>query len=152
MDLVQDALYKAVKDFSRFTYCTEGDFLRWLARITENRIRDQVDRMYAAKRDIRKQVSLEDKNRNQTGRHDAIPQAVITTTPSAILSQKEELDRLERAMDKLKPEYKEVILLAKIDHLPHQDIADRFNRSPAAVAMLLSRALVALADAFEGMR
>ena len=44
-------------------------------------------------------------------------------------------------LDGMSPESREVILLARIHGLPLKDISDRMNRSPAAVAQLLSRAL-----------
>ncbi len=52
-------------------------------------------------------------------------------------------------MDRLKPEYREVIILAKIEGLPCKEIADRLNKSPAAVAMSLSRGIIALTNLFK---
>ena len=149
MDLVQETLIDAVKDLGAFTYSSEGDFLSWLARIVENTIRDNVDRMHAAKRDVRRQVSL-DRVTARTGGarpHAGLP--MTTTTPSVVLSLREELDTLERAMDHLKPEYREVIVLAKIEGLACKEIAARLNKSRTAVAMLLSRAIVALTNTYE---
>jgi len=149
MDLVQEAFIEAVKDLGDFTYCSDGDFLHWLSSIVENTIRDNVDRIHAAKRDVRRQVSL-----NRIAARADRPQGdvglpAVTTTPSVVFSLREELDRLEQAMDRLKPEYREVIMLAKIDGLTCKEIAGRLNKSPAAVAMSLSRAIVALTNIFE---
>ncbi|MHC4175032.1 MAG: RNA polymerase sigma factor, partial [Planctomycetota bacterium] len=58
VDLVQDVFISALKDLGNFTYRNEGDFVRWLARITENRLRDNLDKLHADKRDIRKEVRL----------------------------------------------------------------------------------------------
>ena len=151
MDLVQDALIAAVGGLNDFTYRHEGDFLRWLSQVAENRIRDHVDRLHAAKRDVRRQVGVSDQpgSLRDGPRRQAIP--MVTTTPSAVLVRSEELNRLERAMDRLKEEYREVLLLAKIEGLAHKDIAERMNRSAAAVAKLLSRAIVALANEFESL-
>jgi len=149
MDLVQEALIEAVKDIGDFTYSSKGDFLRWLSSIVENTIRDNVDRIHAAKRDVRRQVSL-DKMVERADRLQAdagLP--VVTTTPSVVLSLREELDRLERAMDRLKPQYREVLVLAKIEGLSCKEIAVRQNKSRAAVAMSLSRAIVAVTNLFE---
>lgn len=149
MDLVQEALIDAVKDVDGFAYSSEGDFLRWLARIVENTIRDNVDRMHAAKRDVRRQVALGQMTA-RTGRSDAdacLPAA--SATPSVVLSLREDLDRLERAMDQLKPEYRDVIVLAKIEGLTCKEIAAKLKKSRAAVAMSLSRAIVALTNAYE---
>ena len=73
---------------------------------------------------------------------------IQATTPSMILSQKEDLDKLEKALDKLKPEYREVIVLAKIDELSYAEIADRLGKSINAVGHLISRAMIALSDVF----
>lgn len=149
MDLVQDALIAALTGLGDFTYRHEGDFLRWLSRIAENRIRDQLDRLHAGKRDIRKEVRLDRTAENSANGHVHTVVPMITTTPSFIVSQREELDRLERAMDRLKPEYRNVIVLAKLEGLGHEEIAQKLGKGSAAVAKLLSRAIVALANAFE---
>ena len=148
MDLVQDTLLMAVRDLDDFTCHNDGDFLQWLLSVAENRIHDNVDRFHAQKRDIRRQVSLEKLAEHATSleRHGGLPLA--TTTPSVVLARREDLDRLEQAMDRIKPEYRKVIMLAKIEGLSHKDIGARLGKSPAAVAMLLSRAIVALSNAF----
>lgn len=152
MDLVQDVLIDAVKDIGEFRYGTDDDFLHWLSSIVENTIRDNVDRMHAAKRDVRRQVSL-DKMAARTERlHADVGLPAVTTTPSVILSLREELDKLEQAMDRLKPQYRQVILLAKIEGLSCREIAGRLNKSPAAVAMSLSRGIIALTNLFERTR
>ena len=66
-----------------------------------------------------------------------------------ILSRKEELDKLEKAMDKLKPEYREAIILTKIEGLSCKEISERLGKSNAAVRKLVSRATLALATVFE---
>jgi RNA polymerase sigma-70 factor (subfamily 1) len=149
MDLVQEALIEAVKDIGDFTYSSKGDFLCWLSSIVENTIRDNVDRIHAAKRDVRRQVSLEKMTERTDRLHADVGLPVVTTTPSVILSLREEFDRLERAMDRLKPQYREVLVLAKIEGLSCKEIASRQNKKPAAVAMSLSRAIVAVTNLFE---
>ena len=59
MDVVQDVLVSALRDLGDFKYKDEGDFLRWLSKIAENRLRDNVDKLRAGKRDIRKEVRLD---------------------------------------------------------------------------------------------
>ena len=149
MDLVQEALIEAIKDLGFFTYSNDGDFLRWLSSIVENTIRDNIDRIHAAKRDVRRQVSL-----NRVAAHANHPDVDVdlpagTTTPSVVLSLREDLDKLEQAMDQLKPQYREVLVLAKIEGLSCKEIATRQNKNPAAVAMSLSRAIVAVTNLFE---
>jgi len=149
MDLVQEALVEAVLDLDQFRYSSDGDFLRWLCRIVENTIRDHMDKAHAAKRDIRKQVPLDCVAvRADRPAHKAdIP--IATTTPSVVFSLREDLDRLENAMDQLKPEYRDVIIFAKIEGLSLKETAEKLNKTPAAVAMLLSRAIVAVTNLLE---
>ena len=149
MDLVQEALIEAIKDLGDFTFSNDGDFLQWLSSIVENTIRDNVDRIHVAKRDVRRQVSLENMTERTDRLHADVGLPVVTTTPSVVLSLREEFDRLERAMDRLKPQYREVLVLAKIEGLSCKEIAAKQNKRPAAVAMSLSRAIVALTNLFE---
>ena len=64
------------------------------------------------------------------------------------MRKKEALDRLEKALDTLKPEYKEVIVLKKIEGLSHTEIAEKLNKSINAVPTLLFRAMAALTIAY----
>jgi RNA polymerase sigma-70 factor (ECF subfamily) len=151
MDLVQDALMCALRDLGDFTYRNEGDFLCWLTKIAENRLRDNIDKLHTDKRDIRREIRLDDRERT-TGRvFVGTPGPIEATTPSVIMSRKEDLDKLEKAIDKLRPEYREVIMLAKIEELSYSQIGDRLGKSTGAVKMLVSRARMALVSAFEGI-
>jgi len=148
MDLVQDALLSALGGIGDFTYKNEGDFLRWLSRIAQNALRDNLDKLHAAKRDIRKEVRL-DNYRPTTGvGFVGTPVAIEATTPSVIMSKKEDLDKLEKAIDELKPEYREVIVLTKIEGLSYREIGDRLGKSPDAVRMLMPSAMAELTTVF----
>ncbi|MCP4261609.1 MAG: sigma-70 family RNA polymerase sigma factor [Planctomycetes bacterium] len=150
MDLVQDALLSALEDLGNFTYKNEGDFLRWLSTIAENRLRDNLDKLHADKRDIRKETRLDKRVSTTKGGFFRFPGPIEATTPSVIMSRKEEFDNLTKAIDLLKPEYRKVIILAKIEGLSYKEIGQRLDKSTDAVGMLLSRAMVALTSVFEG--
>jgi len=149
MDVVQDAFLLALEDLDDFSYRNEGDFLRWMSKIAENRIRDNIKKLHADKRDIRKEVLL--RNGLPTTQDSLLGTLgpVASTTPSLIFSKREELSKLERAIDKLKPEYREVIILKKIEELSYKEISNRLGKSTDAVGMLISRAMIALIDVFE---
>lgn len=129
MDLVQEALVSALRGLGDFTYRNEGDFLRWLSTITQNALRDNMDRLYADKRDIRKEVRLEDYQPTTGSGVVGTPGAIEPTTPSVILSKKEDLGKLEKALDQLKPDYREVIVLSKIDGLSYKEIGERLGKA-----------------------
>lgn len=149
MDLVHDAFISALQSMEHFTYENEGDFMRWLSKIAENRIRDNLDKLHADKRDIRREIPLD--NYRQANQDSFVRnfEPMKSTTPSMIISKQEDLDKLEKAIDKLKPEYKKVIILTKIEGLSYKEVAEQLGKSPDAVRMLLSRAIQALSNAFE---
>ena len=149
VDLVQDVLVSALQDLRGFTYKNEGDFVRWLSRITENKLRNYLDRLHADKRDIRREIRLNTRGPILEDSFAAAMEPIDNTTPSAILSKREEFDRLARAIDALKPDYRQVIVLAKIEGLAYSEIGTKLGKSPDAVRMLYSRAMAALTGAFE---
>ena len=149
MDLVQDAFVAAVKDLGNFEYRDEGDFLRWMSKIAENRILDNLKRLHADKRDIRREVPIDHRVPTEGDNCPRMPEPIRTTTPSVIMSVSEELDKLENAMNLLKPQYREVIVLSQIEGLSLKKIGDRLGKSDDAVRMLVARAMAALTSAFE---
>ena len=148
IDVVQDALFSALKGIENFKYTNEGDFLRWLSKIAQNSLRDNLDKLYADKRDIRKEVKLKGEVTTSGDDFIGINSPIDTTTPSVLMSRQEDLDKLEKAIDKLKPEYKEVIILAKIEGLSYEEIGDKLGKSVHSVGHLLSRAMSVLTDIF----
>ena len=148
MDVAQDALMLALEGLQDFTYRDEGDFLRWLAKIAENRFRDILDKFHAGKRDIHREMPLRQEGQRTEDGSVGAAGPVRNTTPSVILCKKEALDRLENALDGLKPEYRDVIMLKRIEGLSHTEIAERLGKNPGAVRMLLARAMAALALAY----
>ena len=151
MDLAQDVFISALRDLGNFTYKNEGDFLRWLARIAENRLRDNLDRLHANKRDIRKEVQLKSYEPTTGDSFVAALGPIDNTTPSVIMSRREDLAKLAKAIDALTSEYKEVIILTKIEGLSYKEIAESLGKSSDAVRMIVSRAMAALSGAFENV-
>ena len=149
MDLAQETLINALNGLGDFTYKSEGDFVRWLSKICENELRRNLKRLHADKRDIRKEVRLDNFEPKSGSGFVSVHKPIDPTTPSMILSKKEDLDKLEKAIDQLKPEYKEAIILTKIEGLSCKEISERLGKSNAAVRKLVSRAILALAMVFE---
>jgi RNA polymerase sigma-70 factor (ECF subfamily) len=148
LDVVQDALMLALEGLQDFTYKDEGDFLRWLAKIAENRFRDILDKFHAGKRDIHREIPFRREGRSTGDGSVGAAEPLRATTPSVILCKKEALDRLEQALDALKPKYRDVIMLKRIEGLSHAEIAERLGKNAGAVRMLLARAMAALALAY----
>ncbi len=149
MDVVQNTLIHAFSGLDSFTYKNEGDFVRWLSKIAENELRGSLKKLHTDKRDIRKEVPLDNYRPTTGGGFVGTPGPIEATTPSVIMSRKEDLDKLEKAIDELKDEYREVIVLTKIDGLSYKEIAGRLGKSSDAERKLVSRAMAELTVAFR---
>jgi RNA polymerase sigma factor (sigma-70 family) len=64
------------------------------------------------------------------------------------MRRQDRFDRLEKALDRLSSEQREVVLLARFHGCSLKEIARRIDKSPAAVGQILSRALRRLRAAF----
>ena len=148
MDLVQDVFVNAFGALEDFTYKNEGDFLRWLSKITQNALADNLDKLHAAKRDIRKEHRLSSHNSATDGVLREVQGNLDATTPSVIMSKREDLSKLEKAIDEIKPEYRDIIVLSKIEGLSYKEIGKRLGKSPDAVRMLMPSAMAELTTVF----
>ena len=73
---------------------------------------------------------------------DGLPSRVRSALSQAIWS--EAAARLECALEALKPQHREVIVLRKLEERTFPDIAVRLGKSEDACRMLLARAMAAL--------
>lgn len=134
-DIVQSACRKALENLPQFEYRGPRSFRNWLLRYAENKIHDKRDYHGAARRDRGRERDVE-----------RLSQLYATLgTPSGLVSAREQVSRIEHAFDRLPEEYREIVMLAKIEGLSHAEIAARTGRSEEASRKMLSRALVRLA-------
>jgi len=148
MDLVQDVFVNAFGALGDFTYKNEGDFVRWLSKITQNALADNLDKLHAAKRDIRKEHRFGSRNLATDNVRREVQAGLDSMTPSVIMSKREDLAKLEKAIDELKSEYRDIILLSKIEGLSYKEIGKRLGKSPDAVRMLMPSAMAELTTVF----
>ena len=131
-DVFQETVTAALESLTAFRWNGEGSFLRWLKAVAENRI------LTLARKKRRTQILFVEWQEPLAG----------DPSPSNALRRGERFDRLQAALDCLEPDYREVIVLARLKGLRLKDVATRIGRSPNAVAHLLSRALTRLKEVF----
>ncbi len=140
-DIVQQAMMEALKSFGKFRGSTEAELVAWLRSILANVLAHEVRRYHGAKkRDAAREVSLE-RSLAETSRRLVETLAAGESSPSAHASRREEEVVLVEALERLPDDYREVIFLRNIEGLPHDEVAERMNRTPGAVRMLWVRAL-----------
>jgi RNA polymerase sigma-70 factor (ECF subfamily) len=138
-DLAQSACLEVLKDLPREEPASEAELRRRLFLAVERKIIDHARYYGRAKRGAeRAQGSLQD------SRVDAPEELSTRSTPSQDALAPERRARIDRAMQELPPDQREVIRLARIEGLPRDEVARRLRRSPAAVRELLHRALARL--------
>ena len=148
LDLVQSVCREVLQDLDNFEYRGEGGFRNWLFRHAENKIRDRARFWHRDKRSIdRETAPAPGAEVDEDG--DLIARLESIFTPSRHAVAKEELLRLGRVFDRLPPDYAEVIALARVQGLTHEEIAARMGRTTSATRTLLSRALARLGTELE---
>jgi RNA polymerase sigma-70 factor, ECF subfamily len=133
-DILQDTLIRAYRDVDNFEYRGSGSFMSWLARIADHVIADLA-------RSRGRQKRAAELVRFRSEGNPAGPDPVDYKTPSRIFRENEDLARLIEQLHLLSEDYRNVILMAKVEGLTSREIADRLGKPPEAVALLLHRAI-----------
>jgi RNA polymerase sigma-70 factor (ECF subfamily) len=140
-DLVQDTFLKAHRQFETFAGTTEAELLAWLRRILLNNVANATRSFLGtAGRDLDREV--EEKSGSER-------MAAAGDTPSARLVGQEQDEALERAIDKLPENYRQVIRWQLDEGLSYEEMGRRLGRSPEAVRKLSNRAVERLAKILE---
>ncbi len=143
-DLVQETMLAAHRDFQQFRGNSEREFLAWLRQILINSLHHAIETHVKAKmRDIRREISIEQANTalDRTAVNFGQILADGGPSPSAPARQREQVVALADQLAKLKPEYRDVIVLRNLQGLSFDEIADRMERKAGAVRMLWLRAI-----------
>jgi len=133
-DIVQETLLRAYRDLDRFSYQSPGSFLRWLSSIADHVIVDRV-RYQGRERRAGEEVPFRSQS-NPLG-----PEPADSNTPSRLFAQQEAIERLLDQLNALPDDYRQAILMAKIEGLSTAEMAERLGKSREAVALLVYRAV-----------
>src|SRR3954449_418320 len=143
-DVVQETMLRAHKNFGQFRGTTEAELLAWLRQILVNNLARFVEQhMLAARRDVRREVSIE--RLGVALEQSTIQLAALVPaegkSPSMAVQQREEAVLLADRLAQLLDDYREVLVLRNLQGLPFEDIASRIGRSVGATRMLSLRAI-----------
>jgi len=133
-DLVQVTLLAALDHVEGFEYRKDGAFLAYLRQILQNRIRDEVRR--AGRRP------------GQTEFPEEFPAAAPSPLEQAI--GKQALARYEQALQELRPEQQEAVILRMELGFTYPEIATALGSpTPNAARMMVTRGLIRLAEVMD---
>ncbi len=141
-DIVQDTLMEAGCHFPQFSGSSEEELLAWLRGILRHNAADARRRFERGKRQVGREVSLED-----------VPPLAAPPdrgeSPSKQAQTHEQDEQLEQAIRKLPQHYQQVLLLHTTENLSFAQIADKLGSSADAVRKLWGRAVEELAKHLE---
>jgi RNA polymerase sigma-70 factor (ECF subfamily) len=132
-DVLQETFAGAFASIGCFQWRGPASFLRWLNGIAEHVI-----------------LSAVRKRRNRAGTVLFLDQdlPIKDPAPSKAARREERMERLQRALDGLSPEYREAIYLVRIEGLQVKEAASRMGRTAKSVMHLVSRGLEKLRGSF----
>jgi RNA polymerase sigma-70 factor, ECF subfamily len=133
-DVLQETWLRAFQQMDQFSPNGPGSFMRWLGTIARHVIVDEARKVNRQKRQGRAVRFRSDSNPNG-------PDPAVSLTPSRMLFRKEAVRVLLERLDALPPQYREVIVLARIEERSTREIAEHLGRSRESAAVLLHRAL-----------
>jgi RNA polymerase sigma-70 factor (ECF subfamily) len=124
-DLVQETFVKALKGFGSFQEGT--NFRAWIFRILRNTF-------------LTSRTGLERRNtvqEDETGFEDKV---VSQETPETGLMRRADAELVQKAIAQLAPAFQEVLLLADVEEMKYQEVADALNIPIGTVMSRLARA------------
>lgn len=151
-DVLQETFMRAFESIQNFQWRSKGSFYSWLCSIAEHVLQDFARiHLHTRRKKGGKEIFLATDSSHH-GKGDLMELACLPraggTSPSKAMQRNERFERLEKALNSLTKDHREVILLARVHCLPVKEIAERMGRSPDAVSMLLLRAVRQLRKLF----
>ena len=136
-DIVQATLTRMVQGFADFRGTSSNEFYGWLNTILKHEVSATRRNFQRQRRDFRREIQPNSNN-------DLNHLETVQDRPEKKIQSQENLIRFQQVIDRLPPDYVQVIQLKGIQELSVDDVAKQMDRSLNAVSKLWSRALIAL--------
>jgi RNA polymerase sigma-70 factor (ECF subfamily) len=147
-DLVQETLLEACRDFARFEGHSEKELCSWLRRLLLNNLANFARRYRdTAKRQAAAELPLDGGGSSAHWAAANLPGD--DATPSAHAVAQEQAQAVQRALERLPADQRQVIVLRYQEELPFEEIGRRLSRSANAAEKLWLRAIERLRQELE---
>jgi RNA polymerase sigma-70 factor (subfamily 1) len=145
-DVLQETRLTAFERRADFAWRGEGSFRRWVIGIAGNKVMQAVrHHLGTGKRSAKREV---------VGPHRPRTTGIRSREPSpsqvAVASELEGLAR--KALSSLPQDQRDVLRLAREEHLGMAEIANRLGIAPGIAKRLYGKAVVRFREAFDGLR
>ena len=132
-DMMQNVFYRMLR--SRHTFTGDGEFRTWMYHLARNVLKDHL-----------KQSRRRGNHHEIAEYEERIPSGL---TADEQIERKLELKALERALDHLSPESREVLVLSRYQELKYAEIAHVLEISEGAVKVRVHRAMNQLKEIYR---
>ncbi len=152
-DIVQETMMDAYRDFERFRGTSDSEFRGWIRQILIHNLASVVEKhVLAAKRDVRRQVSLRQRLDNSVNQSASGLEAFLADPEASVVGNichQEQLTQLADALTELPEDYREVIVQRHLEGKSFNEVAESMGRTSSATRMLWLRAVSKLRKTME---
>jgi len=146
-DLAQSVCREVLMDMDDFEYCGENAFRKYLFLQAARKILDRRRYHQSAKRDPGREAMHPQATDKET---DSLLACYATlATPSRHACAREELNRVEAALERLPESQREAVALSRLMDFTNKEIAAQLGTTESAVRGLLARGLARLSILLE---
>lgn len=132
-DIVQSCCRQVLDKLEGLEYRGELAFKKWLFVACTNKLRDRERHWMRQQRDVRRENYLDDV---------ADPMDLTLSSPSGEFLRREEIEKLQQALDSMPEDYRRVVTMSRLLGMSHAD--EDFGKSEGATRALLHRAIARL--------
>jgi RNA polymerase sigma-70 factor (subfamily 1) len=144
-DIIQKTLIEAWQTLERIEVMETQDQKRWLRRMLLNNLKDEIDRVIAQCRDVRREKSLEEAASGSSIRLGEWIEAEESTPIAKLIGIEEQL-RVVEALAQLPQRLREAVILKQYHNWKLAEIAEYLGCTMNAAAGLHARALAKLKE------
>lgn len=143
LDLAQSVCREVLQDAEHIELRDEGAFRNWLFMAATRKVLDRARYHQRERRDVGRERPMADAAAESEA---ALAGYATMATPSRHAAAREELARLERAVQELPADQREAVVMSRLLHLGYAQIAEQLGRTESSVRGLVARGLAALAE------
>jgi len=143
-DLAQSVCREVLADMKDFEYAGDAAFQKWLFQQASRKIVDRHRYLRRARRDAGREVAAD--GFAETDARSILDCYATFCTPSQVAGAREELARIEAAIEKLPENQRDAVCLSRLMGLSYPEVAERLGCSEAAARALVARGLARLAQ------
>jgi RNA polymerase sigma-70 factor (ECF subfamily) len=142
-DLTQETFYRALQALPSFNLTSS--FYTWLYRIATNAALDRMRRARTAG----PREEYDDALEHASADASAMGRTTTAAEPSRLVSTQEELAKVRLALDEIKPEYRQILVLRELEDLSYEEIASVLDLKIGTVMSRLFAARMKLREVLE---